>query len=68
MCQCIDTGIDNEGERTDPAYIDLDADHSYTCRRLSSTPLQRQPLSSTLWFVNVLKLCVIHIFYCPSYS
>ena len=48
MCQCIDTGIDNEGERTDPAYIDLDADHSYTCRRLSSTPLQRQQLRSTL--------------------
>lgn len=47
MCQCIDTGIDNEGERTDPAYIDLD-DHSYTCTRLSSTPLQRQQLSSTL--------------------
>ena len=65
MCQCIDTGINNEGERTDPAYIDLD-DHSYTCRRRSSTPLQTQQLSSTLWFVNVLKLCVIHIFYCPS--
>lgn len=65
MCQCIDTGIDNEVERTDPAYIDLD-DHSYTCRRLSSIPLQRQQVSLTLGFVNVLKLCVIHIFYCPS--